>query len=398
MSAVNSISSPDWQNRVYLLGSSALTDCSARGQVENGVCVCDGGWTGLSDFVNAVNVQCQVSIWSVRGLWVANLAAFVVVAVIVFPRILDLSQRAWNTRVRMLRKGKSYSVWSNSGLVSISFFFLVCFPSQMIVGMLRLFTEDRRIGMDYLITFFWFMERFGYYCAAGIHQPNLLRHLLKAQDASHTEVERFARLSQMLFGLAVLSGFWALPVLVTGGDNIPLARVCFAGYCFMQVTTFGLLAVQAHYLGIELHAVLTRSYLISRNEQTSQLRDMIMLGQKAARNLAAMQAIMYLAFFVAPPLWITHDYLLPISWFGPIAMSKRVVDSIYKHAKKSTGGCLPHALVSTANSYRRRAGRAQMTLPSKSPATRASSSSRLACRRGPSPTCPACLECRRAGW
>jgi len=335
--------SADWSNAAYVFFGSASA-CSGHGHVDanTSTCVCDAQWSGHSDFVDAQYVQCQLQTSVLTALWIANVVLFILVFLYSAPRLWVLAKRFRAAKQVAEARGQRLSIWDNKGFVTLLLFFALCFPSQLIVGFLRIFDFNRKIGIDVLITIFWALERLGFYSAVAVHQPSLMRHMLQAQDATARIVRNADLVGRGIAALASMAAFFALPVLVTQGRNLALARGCFATYCMTQTITFGLLHMQARYVQRNVTVLLTAAYAQTKNQAVLILRDKLSVGQDSIVLQSRVQVLIYFVYLVVPPLWITHDYLLVISWFGPILMSKRVVDSIYMEDSE-------HQIVSGAN-------------------------------------------------
>ena len=343
----NVANSSTWDNPAFIFGST-VCECSGHGACNSeGICICQDGFVGASDFVNAENVQCHVSLWAIRGLWIFNLVSLNLVLFYCLPKAMVMYNRFLENRARLRKKGRSLSLTSNKGLYTLFVFIFYLYPFTMATGLLIIFDERRLIGIDPVLTVLWAFGRSATYIQVAIHQPALIKRLLRAQNATHEVVDHNAKMQVFICVLACCSALWALPVLITEGMNVELARAMFALYCASQATTFFIVSIVAIQLRTRLRALLTKSYETTKDDSVLILRDMISVSQRTGATQGLIQSSIFIIFLVIPNLWITHRYLLPISWFGPICklicyvlskkltisffsvMNKGFVDSVY---------------------------------------------------------------------
>ena len=293
------------------------------------LCDCENGWSGVSDFVLATGVQCHISRDAILGLWGANLFCTFLMLLYSAPRIRAIVRRFLQRKAELAQRNKPLYLSDNKGLLSVVVGFSLTYPFLIAVGLMRIFVPSAKIGIDPFITVCWFMTRVGFCAASAIHQPYLIAEMLKARNLPPSLIKRNVFYTRILFELLAVSTFICmLPVLITQGQNILLARTFFALWCLGQAALFLSFALNTRHLALTVFNVLSTSTNTTQNQNVIMLRDKLAKMQKSQYLNTGIQTVIFTSFLCAPPLWILHDYLLPLSWFGLITLGKELIDSV----------------------------------------------------------------------
>ncbi len=295
----------------------------------NANCTCSNPFsTGLSDWINAQGVLCQIYEPVVYSLWICNFLTWILVILSSLPKLHQIHLRFCSTRKRRLQTCQN----PPSSLVTLFILFFLVMPCVFVVGMLRIFrNEESRIGKTLDLTISWLVARTCFYLAIFIHQPSLLRRILQAENIVgdwvylNTFIERLVSIS------SIFIGFLVLPVYFTQNLEVGLlvARICFSSFLGIQLLLLLLHHLYARNIDKRINLLLLESHEQTQNDAVLTLKTKIHEIQKMAMFNSAWNVLLYLIWFVAPPLWIAHDYFLPISWFGMIFLTHGVVNSLY---------------------------------------------------------------------
>jgi len=325
--ADNYVGSPQW-GAVYVLADG----CNGHGSVNNAsLCVCDEGWSGTSDFVLATGVQCQVFQDAIVALWSLTLLLTALMLWHAFPRVLFLVVRYRRRKAELSKKGKSFTLrGSNMGLLSILVGFSIVYPFLIATGLIKVLSPHSKVGIDPIVTCTWIMTRFGLALASGLHQPHLVAEMLRAQNVPRGVIRRNIVSTRAIFAvMIILTLVTVLPVVATAGQNITLARACFSAFCLCMTCCYLCLVLITRTLALTVHRVLTSTATgHSQNDNILAVRDKLSRMQRKQYVNCSVQMLSFTAFGLAPPLWILHDYLLPVSWIGLVFLGKEMIDSI----------------------------------------------------------------------
>jgi hypothetical protein len=354
--ASNFLGSPIW-TRAFLL-TPEFCDCSYHGTCAPSafypgkfVCECDPGWTGFSDFMDARGASCHVNLEAIRYLWVANLCLWAIVLISSAPMIYSLLRKHQETKTKLQLKGRSYRIWDNKGLLSLIVGLVIATPALILVAVLKIAFPDARVGMDGTVTFFWFYGRFGLSLSTTIHQPALMKQMLRAKSVADSVVAEYDRYGRLLAAIQASGCIWAIPVLATRGLNVELDRACFSLFCFQIGLSFLLYYRQAKQIKVVLHKILTDSAQSSGNQNLLDIRDKLCRNQERIQKQTFVQTLIYLIFACVPMLWLAYDYMLPISWLTPPLLVRTVTVAIYEGSQRKEHS--PSSQMSKATSRQR---------------------------------------------
>lgn len=283
-------------------------------------CTCANGSTGRSEWIDAVGALCQVNEGAVRALWILNMVYWTIAVFVGIPQFRQLYQR--------FIKNRKLSSLPPVALAILTMF-LVTMPCVFVVGFVRIFIKDTRITLTPESTVPWFIGRTAFYLALGIHQPALLEKALVAESSTTGVVRFYTWQARMLCFITALNGFLFIPVYVTGGSDVVLARICFG--IFLGIHTFCTAGILLSTVIIDdkLGKVLEKSYHETQSEAILILKEKLHQVQKTAKINGIMQCSLYFFWFVIPPLWVAHDYILPITWLSMPGVAFATLQSVF---------------------------------------------------------------------
>jgi hypothetical protein len=94
-------------------------------------------------------------------------------------------------------------------------------------------------------------------------------------------------------------------------------------------------AVQALYIRRRVEAVLAKSYAVTGQADTLELRSRLSAAQSVITRQASTQMVPYLVFAVVPMLYTKHDYGLPFSWLAIPIIALRIAKSSASHSGRT---------------------------------------------------------------
>lgn len=319
-----------WENPIFLF-TPTFCQCTNHGAcnvVSNlTICTCEPGWTGLSDFIDARGASCHINEDAVRYLWVVNLIVWLVCLLFSLNQMESIVYKFRELQKKAKSRGKVYKLWENKGLMTVLCGLFIGFPGMAIVAILRIAFPELRIGKDIVITLFWMYGRLGVTTTAFMHQPALMKQMLLAYHETESLLRRYDRYATLIAIIHFSSCFWILPVLITAEQSVFISRICFIGFCIHMSISYLLLAYQARVLEKGLYAKLTPTS--HNNEQLKAVRDKLTTNQFRIFIQAGLQAMVYFIFTLSPPLWLTYDYILPITWIAPALLFRWTVYAIH---------------------------------------------------------------------
>ena len=90
-----------------------------------------------------------------------------------------------------------------------------------------------------------------------------------------------------------------------------------------------------------LYKILTESAASGGHQNLIGIRDKLCESQVKIQKQTFVQILLYVVYAIAPPLWLSYDYMLPISWFTPPLIMLNVINTLYDDKAKdpvSQGG------------------------------------------------------------
>jgi hypothetical protein len=338
----NYCGSPLWE-KPYIFGNE-ICDCSGHGHCVNSsldfnklVCFCDRFWDGRSDIISAEGVQCHIS-----TIGVDVLIVFLLVSI--FATIAY----SWNICRRIIYEFFTTPLKINNRenyfILAVLPAYFIMFPSQIVYCVLKLSflgnqnRNERRLASDSLITALYLLMRFGFQlCVVGC-QIGLIGFILRGETILKKEMRRFEIIVVLVALFGVFNGFLLIPILLDNGKNIELARTLFALFLASQLLAFSLLLWNVRAIRRIVYEKLSTAKTTAATEKTENQKrredvlESVRLKLKilfdAQTKGCSVQIALYLVFLCIPSLWIAADYLIFISWLGPVVMFKNFMDSL----------------------------------------------------------------------
>jgi hypothetical protein len=314
-------------------GTGACVYDAALGR---GVCVCDAGWSGYSDFkITTSQVDCQINYVIIRVLWALLLITSLGSFFLSWPKVRLALARHQNVVALHKSRGKTYRIYDSKSLFCCLIIMCQGTPCVWALALLKLVDPEQHVGAQWAPTLLWWAVRFAVYVTVFTMQPALLRSLLKNQRTLEPIV-RFNENLSVVFLLvaefAEIVSIWPVVAAVDPFNPVPgIVALLFYGALF-SLAMLGS-ALQAWYIERKVNQILSASHELAKNEKTLRIREKLAGVQKSVRFAMYFQALIYIFLIAFPFMWKLHDYFLPVSWqaIGPILV--RVVNSLMDEEK-----------------------------------------------------------------
>lgn len=321
---------------------SILGACSGHGQCINNTCVCNSGWTGKSDFINADGIDCQINTKVVRGLWIAAFIWVNCIYIFTFPKVRLRWKQHRELVARKKARGKTYYAWENSSLVSMFVYFSICALGFELYSLLKIFDFDdkERVGLTPIATTLFFLTVVGFYAAFFFFQPPLMSVLLRGGKNYRFLIK--ANYWIALSGLVMQLIDAALPffLLKEKGEINQKSKSLFISFFAINVLALLGYTVQAGVTMRRSTKILAISYQLHGRSWILDIKKKIGNVQKQTLIECALQGLIYIIFIAWTFMWTKHDYFLPVSWAFATVLWFRifnaVVESNTKAAEKTT--------------------------------------------------------------
>ncbi|GBG27974.1 Hypothetical Protein FCC1311_041972 [Hondaea fermentalgiana] len=293
-----------------------LSPPCGHGDCVVGVCVCEDGWTGLSDFITTEGIACDINNVAIKALWAINL---LILFVCVFHVRDDIKQKRAQHIDLVKQKelsGKKYTVYDNKGYAAILAWLAFCLPGSFAMGILKLVTNDQRVGQTWAMTVFFFVAKLGFYLSAFLYQPQLLATILKGSrsQAALVHSSRIWGFCNMLLSMTLgLLPFVTLLASETYRDET--AQLIYILYMAGSVLSMLVFGVQALVIQIQFNKIMGGE-MASKSKRADEIKQKLSSFQRGTYTQATVQGLIYGIFLFVPALWNKHDYFLPISWIS----------------------------------------------------------------------------------
>ena len=306
--------------------------CSGNGVCVDMACVCNEGWTGRSDFVNAEGLDCHINQSAVRWIWIASMVLVNLVYLLSWRVLRERWEQHKALQARRRSEGKRFTWWENASLRSVVVYFTLCVTSFNAYALVKVLdAQDReRIGLTPLISALFFICVAGFFLGFFYFTIPLIYLLLRGGRGTGAGMTQLT----YAFGLFFLSTELVASCLplasalylaaqgapATLGDAEQQAAVSWA--CFRAFFILFAAALFGHTVQLFL-ALRQNAHVFSVSRAVDGQADWILDVQRSIRNVLLVAAIeacanaaLYVGVLAWPLLWRMHDYFLPLSWTG----------------------------------------------------------------------------------
>lgn len=297
-------------------------ECSNQGVCDDvsGICECNDGWTGLSDFFADPQTDCQISVLGIQILYGIMLLA---AAASLIKSRKGLKKR-WedyqNAKAKAKRRGLKYNFWNNRALFCLWWWYVFGFPSLIVACLLRILALEERVGVTPAMTIFFAATKIAFYLSIVVYQPYLFTTLMKG-DKITGDTGRFLRFVSISAGvgcgLGVISSF--IPFFSIG--NTEAAPIVYSAYYIVSGGGLIYNGIVAYLVYKKAEKVLTKSYEQSKSSTIEDLKNRMKKFQYAVVINANGVGIIYIMMFIWPFWWNMHDYFQPLTWLAIIKTS-----------------------------------------------------------------------------
>lgn len=314
--------------------------CVFDSTLNRGICICNPGWQGDSDFqVTNDFLDCQINVLGVRILWGVSLAICLLFA---YLSASDLKW-LWRKHLGIVKKnksmGKKYGLSDNKGLSALMPYVAIGFPAQVVYSIIKIANQDLKLGASVVVTVFYILWRTTFCMAPDLFQPALLESLLRTErNLDHIiRLNRNLSVAHMIFWIS-LSILPVIPMVVPQSMFDPqVGIISVAIWFFLIAFCFVFWPIQARYIEHKVQSVLASSYAISKDDRTKRIMEKIALNQHDVIRGAMLQIFVYTFFAVFPFMWNKHDYLVPISFISGTLQIRRALSSLVQEESDKTG-------------------------------------------------------------
>ena len=285
--------------------------CSGNGVCVSNVCVCNEGFTGLSDWINADGYNCQINILGFKVLWGVLLAIQVGCAIYAFPYLLSRREAFLKMRERKASRGERYQVWNNPGALGTMVWHAIGVPLFIVTCIVKLVMEEERIGVTTTISVLYLLVRVVFYSCVAILQPSLLAAVVFDKDSTATSLVNLNR--HMTYGLLflhVIAG--CLPFI--GIANEGLQQVGSVMNVSIMLLTAIFFVFQGYYIKKKISNTFDASYAMSPSEKTLKMKEKLRQFQNGPMKQGIVMVVVFLVSLIWSFLWIRQDYIFPITW------------------------------------------------------------------------------------
>jgi len=297
-------------------GGNVAGECSGHGTCVNGFCICDEGWTGLSDFVNSDGFDCQINIVAFKCLWGILALAQVYGYVAAFPFLKARYLSFLDIREIKASKGESYTLRDNVGLLVMVIWYGFGAPLLFVLAIAKWTMDEERIGQTWLVTTLFLVVKQTFWLCVSLFQTSLLKAVVHDVKGAGVYVKYNNKLQLLFFVLQLVASLFAVACIL----NDQAQQQIYVSFLALMVCLAGYSSAQAWYMDRRLSATLMDSYSLSQQERTLVIKKKLNDMQAHPMKQGAVLAFLFFIQFIWPFFWNKHDYFLPISWLVmPIA-------------------------------------------------------------------------------
>ncbi|GBG31999.1 Teneurin-2 [Hondaea fermentalgiana] len=324
--------------------------CGGHGTCVNGVCVCDAGWTGRSDFINTEDITCDVSDVAVHVLWFINFASLAWSIGSTRHIIHSRWKRHWEQVEKHEARGQRYRIRDNRGLLAILVFLVLDAPAGFLLGIIMMATEDQRVGLSWGVTILFFLVSLGFYLMVFFFQPQLLALILRGCRAKESVVQAAKNWGLASLSFSIIAA--ALPfitLLFSDGRDVT-AQAVYMSYFSLNVVALTVYGTQAFGIQYKFNQLMSEND-VRKDSASDQIRKRMVSFQRVILFQATVQGVIFLTFLLIPYFYNKHEYFMPISWIGGNEIFRNLIrtSAAYKPASSSSDTTATTARTGTRN-------------------------------------------------
>mmetsp|Transcript_11284 Transcript_11284/g.12932 ORF Transcript_11284/g.12932 Transcript_11284/m.12932 type:complete len:402 (-) Transcript_11284:151-1356(-) len=318
-------------------------ECSGHGTcTPNNTCVCDDGWTGLSDIINTEGVDCQISIPAVKGIWGVTLLLAVWGQYKGFGHFVYRWKNFRTSQAEKKKRGIHVSIFKQQVLLACFCFEFLCLPCTVLLGLVRIIFDDERVGITFTSTLLFALAKIGFYLGNFFYNPTILALTLRdgKKFLNGANVDQIIQVYRMatkaLTATSILLGFLPFIVFFDGGELNSTAEAVYLVYFIGMVLTIVLIGLQSLVIAVRAGKMFEASYQATKDEKIRLMKEKVTDLNMSGVKQAFVQVLFYLMFLLNPYAWNLHDYFLPISWISFIILGKKMMTATVREGDSTT--------------------------------------------------------------
>ncbi|GBG34050.1 Teneurin-4 [Hondaea fermentalgiana] len=309
----------------WSFGSNPFGPCSGHGTCVNGTCICDAGWTGRSDWMNAEGIDCQIHMPTVKALYGILALAQVVGYIMAIPYLKSRYAAYLSLKDLHRRRGESYSMRHNKTVLAMAIWYLVGAPMLFLYCLVKWTANEERVGVTWGLTILFVVVKLLFYLCVLLTQPTLLRAVLHDLQKGSHYVRINDRMTVVMYAGQLLSGLLAVAAVLKPDAQ----QTIYIIYLVVMLYVAGWISGQAFFIKARVIHTLDRSHRVAAMPKMLVLKDKLVAMQNSAIRQGALLAILFLIQLVWPFLWTKHDYYLPLSWLVMPIVGMRVAKTAF---------------------------------------------------------------------
>ena len=298
--------------------------CSGQGfcNASANHCVCETGWTGLSDFFGELNTDCHINVVGIQIEYGLLLLITLSSALASFKGL----KRRWDTysiaKAKAQKSGRSHGITKDKGLLSGLVWYAFGIPSLLCLCVLRIAAPEERIGVTVPITIFACLTRVAYNLSVVVYEPFLFAALVRADSLErmmNSNVSGFLQFIRVSSSLGAILGAASafVPFASLGNtSSAPFVVTVYFGLSALALIYDGVIAYlayqQAEKVFVDLH-----SSSVAPTPAVEKFRDkklvQLKLYQYGLNITSTCTGLFFIMVCVWPFWWSLHDYFLPFT-------------------------------------------------------------------------------------
>ena len=319
--------------------SNLRGECSGNGNCVQSIgrCVCEDGWTGISDFFGDPGTDCQIFVPGIQAEYGILLVITLWSWYKQYPGLKKRYKDYIKTKQEAQAKGKTYNVLQNRAVVTMIIWNTLGAPSIIASCLIRMASNEERVGVTGLLTFFFMMVKNIFYLSSLLYQPYLFKTLLKGERMNNTAngsaFLHFVNISSGIgFAISVVGSF--IPFISVADPN--LAGETFIAYYISQFLTLFYQVYIAAAIYFKAEKLFGISYSMNKDEKVLKTKQKMKGFQRVVIVNAGMFGLIYVVFLIWPFWWNLHDYFVAITWLVFIKVANDIALGTNEKKQKSS--------------------------------------------------------------